>query len=260
MMSDSRWIAANVRGLGDARKKMFLMKQLKQRKIDVAILSETKVWDENSQDIKQDDSYDCICTANPRNRNASRGVMIVWRKINKINVKMLSRDREANMLIARVEISGKIILVCGVYGPSRDEPGFFKDLEEQIVANSPDNVIIAGDFNVTLDHTRDNENYIGERNRIARIELNKVIERQQLADAYRRIHGDKREFTWLCERGAQRSRLDFVLVSSNLVSAITRIEITPEMCGSDHRALEMTLDFDRFVQGKGVWKHTKTTC
>ena len=88
-MSGSRWITANVRGLGDPKKKQTMLKQLKQRKIDVAILTETKIQDENIYDLRQDEKYDCLSTGSIEKRSASRGVLILWNKHKNIEVKLI---------------------------------------------------------------------------------------------------------------------------------------------------------------------------
>ena len=75
-------------------------------------------------------------------------------------------------------------------------------------------ILICGDFNVTLNHAIDNDQYAAERNKRARTDINNIIEQQEMSDVYRVIHGDQREYTWFCEGGNQKARLDYYLATN----------------------------------------------
>ena len=147
------------------------------------------------------------------------------------------------------------MLLCGVYGPNEDSPQFFRMLEAQLELQTESDILICGDFNVTINHQRDNINYQRPRNNRARVELVEIMNRQEIVDVFRVIHGEVKKYSWENDVGPQRARLDYFLISSGLQAAVEEIEITTEVCNSDHKAVVLSLDHDKFVKGKGVWMH-----
>ena len=49
----------------------------------------------------------------------------------------------------------KDILLINLYGPNRDEPVFYEKLYEMIKGYRTNNIIIVGDFNLTLEQEID---------------------------------------------------------------------------------------------------------
>ena len=132
---------------------------------------------------------------------------------------------------------------------------FFRELEEKLEALQTDDIIICGDWNVTIDHKLDNKNYVSERSKRGREAVNQLIENQSMVDIYRAVHGNKEAFTWYNPSGPQIARLDFALINASLQQAVDMIDIELEYCSSDHKVITMVLDYDKFKKGKGVWRH-----
>ena len=80
MSTKLRIVSANVRGLNSNRKKKRLLKELKQRKIDICIVSDTRIGEEGVNKLKQDQEFDCIYTEKQNTIIPSRGVLIIWKK------------------------------------------------------------------------------------------------------------------------------------------------------------------------------------
>ena len=254
MSTKLRIVSANVRGLNSNRKKKRLLKELKQRKIDICIVSDTRIGEEDINILKQDQEFDCVYTEKQNTIIPSRGVLIIWKKKSLINIETLSDRTDGNLLISKVTYADHTILLCGLYGPNEDSPEFFEYLEAKLAYHTESNVIVCGDFNVTQNHEIDNENYANERNRRARTKIHELMNNQELVDIYRDLNGDIRRYTWFSDGGNQRARLDYFLISSGMKSKIEKCEISVPMCNSDHRSVELEIDFDKFQRGKGLWK------
>ena len=113
-------VCANVRGLNSNRKKRRLLKELKQRKIDICIVSDTRIGEEDVNILKQDQEFDCIYTEKQNTIIPSRGVLIIWRKKSLITIEPLSDRVDGNLLISKVTYADHTILLCGLYGPNED--------------------------------------------------------------------------------------------------------------------------------------------
>ena len=173
-----------------------LLEELKQRNIDIAVISDTRIGETDVNLLRQNDDYHCIYTEKPNTIVPCRGVLILWKKQSLITIDRISDRDDGNLLLARATFSNHTILICGLYGPNEDAPEFFEYIENLLIQNTECNIILCGDFNVTQNHSIDNENYAGEHNRRARVKLQDIMERQELVDIYREIHGDIKCYTY----------------------------------------------------------------
>ena len=57
------------------------------------------------------------------------------------------------ILFVTVKIMDKEFLIVSLYGPNRDNPDFYVELEERISEVGFENLIIEGDWNLVLDFT-----------------------------------------------------------------------------------------------------------
>ena len=90
----------------------------------------------------------------------SRGVAILFS--NNIEYKILDtfKDNLGNILAISINISNNFnFFIINTYGPNKDNPQFYQDIETLIAANTSDYIIFCGDLNVTLDPIMDSKNY-----------------------------------------------------------------------------------------------------
>ena len=110
-------------------------------------------------------------------------------------------------------------------------------------------IIITGDFNtahnnIDLANPRENSKYSGflpeEREWIDRYLEHNFI------DIYRQLYPDRVQYTWWTYRMGARGRnigwrLDYYLVSKELVPRITEVEVCDQVTGSDHCPVSLSL-------------------
>ena len=157
-------VCSNVRGLNSNEKKRRLITALKLRNIDIAIITDSCINSNEVNTLKQDVNYDCIHTERLNAINASRGVVILWKRKSLITVTPILQQDDGNLLLVKATIGERSLLICGIYGPNEDAPEFFRNLDEALIEHNETDVIICGDFNVTMNHSADNEGYVMERN------------------------------------------------------------------------------------------------
>lgn len=103
-------------------------------------------------------------------------------------------------------------------------------------------IIISGDFNtahteIDLANPKENENYSGFL-KVERDMITKYLE-SNFVDVYRSLNPDKVKYTWWTYRFAARARgigwrIDYCLVSQDLLLRIKNVEILDLIQGSDH--------------------------
>lgn len=110
-------------------------------------------------------------------------------------------------------------------------------------------VVLFGDMNtahkpIDLKNPKQNEKNSGFLPE-ERAWIDKYLE-HNFVDIYREMHGDKVEYTWWTYRMNARARnigwrLDYFLVSKELVSQIKQVEILGQVTGSDHCPVSLEL-------------------
>ena len=79
--------------------------------------------------------------------------------------------------------------------------------------------------------------------------LAEIYELHNLSDPYRSLHPDRRDFTFRPRNGhANRSRLDFFLVSNSLLEFVSKCEISPEISTElfDHHYVSLFFNIKKF--------------
>ena len=107
-----------------------------------------------------------------------------------------------------------------MYGPNKDNPIFFKTISDKIAELGNDSVIWCGDFNLALNPKLDYNNYKTINNKNAREKLLDIINNKHLIDPYRKEHSDLKRYTWRRKQPFQQARLDFLLLSENLLTSL----------------------------------------
>jgi exonuclease III len=179
-----------------------------------------------------------------------RGVGILIRKKIPVAVLRERADPGENYLLLELEMSGKKAIVGSIYGPNVNDPVFFENLERDLRDLGGQNIILGGDFNCTFstDFIRTNIdclNMVNPPNRTHSLLLADLCERLQLTDPYRVINPNKKEFTFVPRTAdaVNRSRIDFFLVSTNLILNGIDCTIAPNLQNKlfDHKACFLTL-------------------
>ena len=86
-------------------------------------------------------------------------------------------------------------MIVSLYGPNRDNPEFYAELEERISEVGFENLIIGGDWNLVLDFTLDYYNDKHFNNAKAQEQVENLMINLDLLDIWREIHPEMRRYT-----------------------------------------------------------------
>ena len=144
-----------------------------------------------------------------------------------------------------------------MYGPNKDNPTFYENVFKSIADMGNELYIICGDFNLTLNPNIDCFNYKHINNPKARNFITNMIKENNLFDTFRELHPYLRRYTWRRKTPLKQSRLDFFLVTENIVNSIKKSQIETGY-KSDHSMVTLILAMDNFEHGKSLWKHNNS--
>ena len=240
----------NVRGLRDERKRREIFGFLKRKQFDIIYIQESHSSSEiESTWIKE---WGAEISFSHHNSKA-RGTMTLFGK----GIKRLTHwaDDNGRIDVNIIQTNNDKFLCINVYAPNVDNERteFFNTLLTTIITNFPnEKVLMAGDFNVTLEH-RDKKFGINVIQNSAKV-LKNVMNELSLVDIWRIKHPNLNMFTWARTSPKVMCRLDMFLISKNLVDSCQKVQIL-ESVHTDHKLIYLDLgQIHQTVRGRGFFK------
>lgn len=79
-----------------------------------------------------------------------------------------------------------------------------------------------------------------------------------LAEVYRLLHPYSKTYTYETKNEKLKSRIDFFIITKQLISQVKRIETLPSIA-PDHKAVFLSIEIDQApARGPGNWKFNNT--
>ena len=185
----------------------------------------------------------------------SRGVSILLGDNLEYKILEVEKDDVGNLLMAKICFYQEYtILLVVLYGPNRDDPGFYDNLKERIIDKENLPLIICGDWNLVQNFEIDTFGYQRENNTKAKAKVQVMQTALDLEDVWR-INNEKfKRYTWFSSKSPrQMARLDFFLTTPDIHSKLKNTSISHGY-RTDHSALTLELNLFEAKHGKGFWK------
>ena len=243
-------ISANVRGLRQQFKRFDLFQYFRNLKADIVCLQETHLVQKDLNTLKKDWNVEYFIAGNSTN---SRGVAIVIYNSFEYSIASWNKDPEGQFII--LEIAGAnpfTFFLINLYGPNRDEPEWFQTLFNKVENLTNGTEIWTGDWNVALSD-KNIYNYSNLRNHQSNCGIIKHMDRTGLIDIWRVLDPERKRFTWRSEKSCKASRLDYFLISEDILSLNPSAEIL-NAYKSDHNIIRLSVSKSNQQRGKGLWK------
>ena len=120
-------------------------------------------------------------------------------------------------LICTIKIENVSYTIVNIYAPNRDEPSFFEKIVQKIMHNPCENLIVGGDFNLTLNPEIDRYNSTSNNNKSMEY-LKEFMKEAELSDAWRTFNPDKKRYSWYKKQPTMSvSHIEFILVNVGLL-------------------------------------------
>lgn len=242
-------ISVNLRGAQLSSKRKDVLNYLKQKRYSIYYLQDTHFTEKEESYIRAQWGYDCYFSSY---NSQSRGVAIMFNNNFEFTLHQKVSDTEGNKLILDITINGKRMTLINIYGPNRDSPEFYIQLNRDIEKYG-NNVILAGDFNLVLDPSIDSQNYVNVNNPNSREKVIEMMSTYNLLDCWRDINAEQIAFTWTRSNSNKRARLDYFLISEQLFVDIVDTKILPGY-RTDHSMILLSMKLDKFTRGHSYWK------
>lgn len=213
MAHKARILSVNVNGINQEKKRQEFFRYLKGKQPYLVLLQETYSCKQIESLWSNEWGKKIYFGHGDTN---SRGVAIMLSHSFDGTVLGSWNDSEGRFVAIQCKINSRNLLIANVYGPNEDDPEFFLKLFNFLEGDNHDyeELIIAGDFNLTLDFAKDKRGSDKDTHIRKRGVLVQYLEQKNLTDIWRFLHPDLFQFTWRrMEPKITQSRLDYFLVS-----------------------------------------------
>ena len=246
-------VSLNVRGLRSTKKRRALFHLFKHNNYDIICLQETYLLKSDKELIEKEwGAHFHIAEGTKR----SKGLLTLFsKKLKDMNTSLIIENER--FLISKINIDDLIFTFLNVYAPciNNEKYSFFDKLSRYVhefQLSETSNFIILGDFNTVLDNKLDIISGENHKDNIVN-KFNNVVNDILAIDIWRYLHGKKREFSWYKNKPFIARRLDFILVSEDLLPFCKDSNIK-ELGFTDHKAVSAIIDFSTFKRGPSFFK------
>lgn len=248
-----KFVSFNVNGLQNTKKRRDAFHFLREMKCHVFFLQETHLTVDSENFIRACWGYNLWLAGRSTN---SKGVAILFNNNFEYKVHDVIKDPHGCYIVMDLEILKKRITLVNVYGPSSgDDPQLFQNVSNLVSGIGNENVVMGGDWNCALDFKIDVSNYdsVIYRPRM-RKQIFDTMASHDLVDIWRDLHPTKKSFTWRRFRTTKQARLDYFLVSRDLLSDVVGSSIASSHL-SDHSPIVLSFRQEQFRRDRPHWKH-----
>ena len=249
-MDDITIASMNTQGLNDYKKRRDVFQYLKQKKFSIIFLQDTHFESKLEKQIRSEWGYEIFFSSYT---SQARGVAILFNNNFDFQVKKEVKDEQGNFLILTIKTMLKELTLVNLYGPNRDNPEFYENVQDRILNLQTPNLIMGGDWNLVLNPDKDYKNYLHINNPRAQDKVNELMSELNLIDVWREINPETRRYTWHRNNPSQHSRLDFFLVSDSFISFIKDADI-PIGYRTDHSMITLKLQISNETKFRNFWK------
>ena len=244
-------VTMNCRGLQDISKRRDVFNFLKKKGYSILCLQDTHFSGKDQNIVRA--QWGGEIYSSPGRTNA-RGVSILFSNTLEYSVVESYNDNIGNFLALNIVIENQFtICLINLYGPNNDSPDFFNNIRSTTEKFSADFNIICGDWNLIQCADLDTFNYNHINNPKSRDEVLKLKNDVNLVDPWRIYNENTKTYTWHRKNPIKMARLDFYLLSEELLSQVEKNSI---MNGyrTDHSMVELQIRVSDFHRGSGFWK------
>jgi hypothetical protein len=173
-------------------------------------------------------------------------------KVNKVVI-----DVAGNYIILVIKTMETEITLVNIYGPNRDDPLFYENIQDLVLKLGYSNIIMVGDWNLVLNPALDYCNYKSVNNVKAQERVLAMTTDLELSDIWREINPETLRYTWRRTNPQQQARLDFFLVSETLMDKVKHCDILHGY-RTDHSLITLELEFTKEAKRNSYWKFNKS--
>ena len=250
VMAELKIASMNVRGIGNNNKRRETFNWLRNKQQSIIFLQEVHCTEAIIDKWKSEWGYKALFSCFSGN---SAGVCILFNNNFKFDILKTFSDPSGRYIVCDIRTDEKLFTLANIYAPNEDDPTFFKQVFDHLHDFVCEEIILGGDFNLVLDFKEDKKGGLPRTYQTALKIIQQNCEELNLIDIWRTMNADKHRYTWRRKKPEIQCRLDFFLISSDLICDINLADIVPGY-KTDHSMILLKIALHHNPRGRGFWK------
>ena len=256
-----RFLTLNVQSIRNKKTRQTLFRSFKSSKFDIIALQETHLTNSDFYTIQNEWTGSFHLS---EGSTQSKGLLTLFNQsISHLECSIVQKNERVMTSLIKIDHE-KHILVSNVYSPSDSYLNriLFLDSLRDLISNIYDRdvfdsslSIILGDFNACLNN--DLDIISGNKHPTSLVsKFNEFVNDLNINDVFRLSYPTRKDYTWSKREKHHLlscRRLDYIFTTDDLLPYIKSIEIK-SFGFSDHRGVEMQVDFKNFPIGPSCYK------
>ena len=189
--------------------------------------------------------------------STSEGVAILFSSNFAFQLERLYSDPKGRFIICDIKTNGRLFTLATIYAPNDDYPAFFESFFSHLRDFHCDDIVLSGDFNLVLNLEKDKKGGLAKTHTKAVTAINNHATKFDLVDAWRVSNPYTLRYTWGRRKPEIHCRLDFFLVSQNLMCNVTHTDISVGF-KTDHSMVTILVALHTNPRGTDFWKLNKS--
>lgn len=224
----------NVNGLGHKIKRGLALQQIRRKNPTIALIQEAHLTGTATKAL---DRWGYKMISHSEFTSGSRGVEILINKRFPVIPNDTWTDPHGRFAALSCQWGGRIYNVVSVYIQPALHASAFADLGRLLLRLPPGELIMGGDFNATMDDTKDREPPHGAGR--AGVVMRDFVQALGLLDIWRSKHPDTQQYSFHLGAHRSLSRIDYIFTLSIRLENIGDISYLPRGI-SDHSPVLLT--------------------
>uniref|UniRef100_A0A803K6G7 Reverse transcriptase domain-containing protein n=1 Tax=Xenopus tropicalis TaxID=8364 RepID=A0A803K6G7_XENTR len=244
-------LTLNVNGLNSVFKRYLAIREIHRLKPDIALLQETHFRRSDDSTLKSN-LYPKVFQASAEAKKA--GVLIMIHKDCPYQVSKVTADQGGRYLILDGSLRDKPLTIMNIYAPNKGQQKFLRSKLTKGRGNCQTPIIIGGDFNLVFSDLKDRSlppvnKEIPEQSK----KFRQMVRKLDLRDIWRIHHPNERTYTFFSARHNLYTRLDYFLISRDLLHFTATSSILP-ITWTDHDAVTFEIEITHQSKRKPHWR------
>uniref|UniRef100_A0A8C5PT54 Reverse transcriptase domain-containing protein n=1 Tax=Leptobrachium leishanense TaxID=445787 RepID=A0A8C5PT54_9ANUR len=250
-MTKIRFISLNVRGLNLPQKRRKALTDLHRQGGEIVFLQETHFRADVAPSLNS--RYYSQNFYSNYGASKARGVAILLARHIPFTVIQQQQDANGRFLFVKGTLGNQKITLANIYLPNRGQCAEFRSILTKLDRFREGLVICGGDFNVSLDSSREGVHPTPSVDDSLRGRFLHLLHKYQLVDGWRALNPTVRDYTFYSTVAHSYSRLDTFLIPHHQLHHLTKVKIAP-ITWSDHAPVLMWVDIHSIPPPHSTWR------
>ena len=244
------FISWNIRGMGNTVKRNKIFCHLGSFSPDIIFLQETHLKVNHHTRLRNSWIGQVY---HPNFNHNSRGVAVLFRKGVQFSHTKTIHNPSGRFIILTGKLYNSPIILVNIYSPNWDDPQFFTKVILFLTHINIHQFIIGGDLNCVLHPQLDRSNpKPGSQLSKSGGVLDSFMHSYNLADPWRKLNPDTKQFSFFSPVHKSYSRIDYFLIKNNLLSHVTDSQYH-SIVVSDNSPVQLDIHFLDNIRPRRTW-------